>query len=206
MIKKSHEKIVAALVLIMYLLGRMALDPVLWRDLSPYHAYAFEVVLVGSAFYFFRRHFSLAVPRLGWIVPAFVLSLAAGHGIHDLATYSHLVIPFDLQDKETVLLLLLVAPLLEEMIFRMAIMDALGNFIKKEAFVLIISSMLFALGHLQAMWVVPHEFRIFVLYQTLYTTLLGLGAGWARMETKSLFAPVIVHFGFNLGFYLGSLN
>ena len=55
-----------------------------------------------------------------------------------------------------------------------------------------------------ALWTVPEQFRSFVLYQTLYVIILGLAAGWQRLRQNSILAGILLHFSFNLGFYIAS--
>jgi membrane protease YdiL (CAAX protease family) len=53
-----------------------------------------------------------------------------------------------------------------------------------------------------AFWFVPAEWRVFIALQTLYTVLLGLGAGWRRMVVGSIAIAVLIHWGFNFGFLM----
>jgi membrane protease YdiL (CAAX protease family) len=101
--------------------------------------------------------------------------------------------------------LLLVAPILEELIFRFALWEAVSDFIKNEELQVWISSLFFSLGHLVAMYMLSPDFRPFVLYQSMYVIILGFGVSQMRIKTGGVLGSILIHFLFNLGFYLGSL-
>lgn len=201
-----QQKIGIPLSLILaFLTLRMGLDAILWSHLSPYASYAFEFSFVALTGWYYRKRIHFFNFHWTHLFSDFILPLGAGFGIYKLAVFSLLPIPFDLKSSELIFLLLFVGPLLEELIFRMALWEIIQDLIPKKAFVLILTTLLFSFGHLQSLWAVPAELRAFVLYQSLYVILLGLGAGWRRLESKSLLAPMLIHCTFNLGFFLGSL-
>ena len=92
----------------------------------------------------------------------------------------------------------------EELVFRLALWEPLKALLPSKNFVLVTSALLFSVGHLIALWAVPAEYKAFVLVQTFYVILLGLGAGYRKLKTESVLSAILVHFGFNLGFYLVS--
>jgi len=187
-----------------YLLLRMVLDFVFWRGLSPYAAYGFEILFILLGFQFLEKRKFLFKFETKYLTTDLLIPTFAGWTVYRLASFSDLSIPFDLRSVETVFLLLILAPVLEEAIFRGVFWTALKNVCKKPSTILIATTLLFALGHLQAILFVPAAYRIFVLYQTMYVILLGLWAGWRRLEGGALSPAVMVHFGFNLGFFLAS--
>jgi membrane protease YdiL (CAAX protease family) len=116
-----------------------------------------------------------------------------------------MLIPFEFNSYATLFLLLIVAPILEELIFRFALWEAVSDYVKSEELQIWISSLLFALGHLVSMYLLPPDYRPFVLYQSVYVIILGFGVSQMRIKTGSLTGSILIHFLFNLGFYLGSL-
>ena len=84
----------------------------------------------------------------------------------------------------------------------MALWESLGELLKKSSLVIIGTTLLFSLGHLMSFYAVPLGYKPFILIQTLYVILLGLGAGYARLITGSVTAAMVVHFCFNFGFFL----
>lgn len=200
----TKEKKTGLIVLGIYIFLRLIPDQALWRTLSPYYSYAFELALVFFAYFSFGTGISFKFPRLKESLPIWILGASAGAAVYRITIFSGTQIPFDFSGVETIFLLLVLAPVLEELIFRMALWEALKSFRWKPETVLVASTLLFSFGHFQAIAAVPAEFRAFVWIQTLYVILLGLGAGWARHATGSVTASILVHFGFNLGFFLAS--
>jgi membrane protease YdiL (CAAX protease family) len=86
----------------------------------------------------------------------------------------------------------------------MALWQSLVVLVRNQWFVLGITTLLFAAGHFAAYWFVPNQFRSFVIYQTVYVTLLGAATGWRRFRTDCVSSAIFVHFGFNFGFYLAA--
>lgn len=189
-------------IILFYLISRLALDS-FWQQVSPYYAYAFEVIFVFAVGIIYKRQLRWKIQIIENLLPI-MIAILGGFAIYKLAPFSGISIPFDLNATETICLLLIVAPILEEAIFRMALWEPMEKIFKKQSTTLIGSSILFSLGHFIALWTVPEQFRAFVLYQTLYVILLGLGAGWRRLVTGSVVPAILVHFGFNFGFFIAS--
>lgn len=186
-----------------YLAIRVAGD-FYWRTVTPWAAYSFEIAFVFAATYFYRKRLRFKI-SLRPLVLGVVLSLLSGFAIYKLITSAGLEVPFDFQSREFLFLLLVFGPILEELIFRMALWEPSVDWLKKQEYALILTTILFSLGHLQAFWSIPLMYRPFVLIQALYVILLGLGCGYAKIKTNSLSGAVAVHLGFNAGFYLASL-
>ncbi len=194
----------AIAIIALYLGVRLGLDFVLWRQMSPYAAYVFEAALVFWAWRVFQKHFHASFVPGTFTFLDFLLPLLMGFAVHRLALFAHIPIPFDLSGWETRFLLLALAPVLEELIFRGALWEGLRALVKTNSNILILTSAVFAVGHFQALWSVPESFRSFVLYQTLYVLVLGLAAGWRRIVTDTVLSPMLIHFSFNLGFFLAA--
>jgi membrane protease YdiL (CAAX protease family) len=186
-----------------YILLRMVADPLVWRYVSEYWSYAFEIAFVLLAYFYFRTKISLWSFGRGDAL-ALLASSCAGAAVYLAASPLGAAIPFDLSSVQTVFLLLAVGPVLEELIFRMALWEAFAAFLKAPAAVLVATTLLFAAGHLAAYWFVPEQFKSFVLYQTFYVLVLGFAAGWRKWKSGAVSSAVFVHFGFNLGFLIAS--
>lgn len=98
--------------------------------------------------------------------------------------------------------LVLVAPLLEEALFRLLLWDVLKQWMKSEKLLVVVTAVLFSLSHLIAYIYVPSEFYGFVFFQSSYTFLLGLHWGYIRVQSKSWTSIVPLHFTLNLFFGL----
>ena len=102
--------------------------------------------------------------------------------------------------------LLIVAPILEEFVFRGVFIE-LGERVKLNRQVSsIINAFLFSLSHLPALWFLEDEFHGFIAFQLVYTVALGYICAAARFKTKGVAVPVLLHFLFNLVFYIAILK
>jgi len=201
----QQKKIISSGIILGYILIKFGFDS-WWRSISEYYGYGFEVIFVLAVGWTFRKSIILKFPINRQVLLSFLLSLLSGFIIYRLITYSGLIIPFQFDLFEMIFLLLVISPILEELIFRMALWEPIKCLVKEPVKILILTSILFSLAHLMAIWVVPYSFKPFVLIQALYALLLGLGAGYRRLVTGSVLAAMIIHFGFNLGFYFASFG
>lgn len=98
--------------------------------------------------------------------------------------------------------LLFFAPVLEELVFR----QTFQRFLIKQVGGKYVTSMLvaaiFAFSHLVGLQVLPVDYIPFIGFQVFYTFVLGLLCGQALLRFHSVFAPIVLHFLFNLTFYL----
>lgn len=200
----AKNKKIAFGLLAVFVIFRMGLDFVVWRKISVYASYLFEAMFVSVAWYLYRDRIRMVAFQKAQVLTDLLLPLGAGFVIYRLAVFSLIPIPFDLTGWETIFLLTLFGPVLEELIFRMGLWEPMADLFADRAFLLVTSTVLFSIGHLLSLWVVPQELRSFVLYQSLYVILLGLGTGWRRLASSSLIAPILVHMSFNIGFFLAS--
>ena len=62
------------------------------------------------------------------------------------------------------------------------------------------------MSHLPALWFLPEEFHGFIGFQLFYTLLLGWICAKSRVKTNGMLEPVVLHFAFNLIFYIAVKN
>lgn len=192
-------------ILIAYALIRFGLDHA-WRQVSPYYSYGFEFLFAWAVGYTFRRDLKLKLRFGRELRLGFLPALLGGFAIFKLIELSTLSVPFDFHSVETLALLLALAPTLEELLFRMALWEPAEKLLGSPAATLVVTTVLFSMGHLMALFTVPGQFKPFVLIQSLYVMMLGLGAGYRRIRSGTFLAGTIVHFGFNLGFVLAAVT
>jgi len=189
-------------LLAVYIVLRMAADPFFWRYISEYYSYTFEFAFVALTYYVFRDEIKLfqrpALADAGLTAGMILL----GWTVYRVAGLFQIPIPFDLSSKETIFLLLFLGPILEELIFRMALWQAIQAIGRNAGLTLVATTLLFAAGHFAAYWFVPAPFRGFVIYQTAYVVLLGFALGGRRLSSNAVLPCLFMHFGFNLGFLL----
>lgn len=136
--------------------------------------------------------------------PVLVLALAAGVAMSFWATIAINMIPWpeamvesyvessaSLTSQQPVidfLAVVLMAPLVEELLFRGVIYDALCAFVPAGAAV-VFQAMLFGSTHGTLLWI-------------LYSTLIGCVLGYVRKRTNSLWPCILMHSAFNGSSYL----
>jgi membrane protease YdiL (CAAX protease family) len=98
--------------------------------------------------------------------------------------------------------LLLFAPVLEELVFRQTFQRFLINQVGGKRVTSMLVASIFAFSHLVGLKVLPAEYVPFIGFQVFYTFVLGLICGQALLRFHSVFAPIFLHFLFNLMFYL----
>ncbi len=111
--------------------------------------------------------------------------------------------PFDFVSIETLLLLILIAPIIEECIFRHVLFLPLINLIRKKWLSIVVISMIFSYAHLRALFGLSgasSEIKLFVIYQGAYTLLMSIGWSYLRLKRKSLLIAILLHMSFNFGF------
>lgn len=200
----SKKKFTLASVALGYLILRFGLTNQ-FDEIGPYTNYIFEVFCVVLSAVIIGRQgveFLKINKNVNWGIP---ISLVAGYGVFKLAVWFGILIPFEFKGIEILLTLLLIAPILEEALFRFLIWQPLKVFISKPWAVLVITSIIFSYSHLHSIWFAPEDFYKFIIYQTIYTFLLGLACGYYVQRYASVSSAILIHFSFNLGFYLASL-
>jgi len=201
----SRKNIILFAAAWIFFFARYILDFYL-ADLGEFASYAFEVSFVVIMGFFLRDEFNFKVDFSKKVWIALLLTLIAGYTIFKAAIYGGILIPFEFDSWLTVFLLLIVAPILEELLFRFVFMNANSKVIKNKFIVVLLSAVVFSLAHFNALRYVPEVVRGFVIYQGLYTLVLGAVTAMVYyvLTEKRILAAIGVHFLFNLGFYLAS--
>ena len=193
-------KIFAALYVFAYFLIRyVLLERITGSEIA---IYAFEVffVVVGLFVFKFTKPKWVRINPIGLLI-----TLVCGGFVFCFTQLNSWIVPLDFQSIQTVVLLLIVAPILEEFIYRYALWNAIervGNV--RISFAL--TSVLFSLSHFYAYFFVPEEYKGFVTFQAIYTLGLALTCGYQRMKKNSVFPAIVLHFLFNLGFYIAGYS
>lgn len=103
--------------------------------------------------------------------------------------------------EQPFLQLLILAPIIEELVFRGGFYK-IGEKVRHPHFNHSYNAVLFSISHLPAIWFLPQEFRSYIIYQLIYTLVLGWLCSKARERSAGVLEPVILHFIFNLVFYI----
>lgn len=197
----------AFFILAFYLTTRIGLNSV-WDQLNPIYSYLFELAFVSTTIFLYKTerktellNFKISPTNYLRLLPWPFLGLI----FYRLAVKANILIPFDFNNGASLVLLLIVAPILEELIFRFSLWVSFDRLCKNKEIQHWASAIFFSIGHLIAIFTLPPDFRPFVLYQGMYVIILSLGASKMREATNGVAGPILLHALFNLGFYLGSL-
>ncbi|MNT17949.1 CAAX amino terminal protease self- immunity [compost metagenome] len=201
----SRKNIILFAAAWIFFFARYILDFYL-ADLGEFASYAFELAFVVVMGFFLRDQLNLKVDFSKKVWITLFLTLIAGYVVFKAAIYGGILIPFEFDYLLTVFLLLVVAPILEELLFRFVFMNANSKVIKNKFIVVLLSALVFSLAHFNALRYVPEIVRGFVIYQGLYTLVLGSVTAMVYyvMTERRILAAIGVHFLFNLGFFLAS--
>jgi membrane protease YdiL (CAAX protease family) len=137
------------------------------------------------------------------IVGSFLLALSFAYLSAYLAPLFHLILPWEFPgDKSFRLQLLIVAPVLEELIFRGVAWEVLKKYRAKKILCTALLILVFSVAHLESLLHVPSEYYGFLIYQSLYVVPLSLLCILSRYKNEPLATAMVIHFFFNLGFFL----
>jgi membrane protease YdiL (CAAX protease family) len=192
-------KICGLFIVLFFILGEFVFPDAL-AGVHLNAVYGLELLLVFVALITFWKRITFRFkPGLPQLIDAVTLFIA-GFLVNKLCIPLELKSPINLNNGLVLFFLLIYAPLVEELIFRMAIWQSIRAWIKQPWVLIIATSALFSFSHFYAYFTIEDEFKNFVLYQTGYTFGLALYLGYRLKQGKALFFTMLLHFFFNLGF------
>lgn len=161
--------------------------------------YLFDVFFILVSFFVLKPKIRLNV-KIGIFSRLFFTSLLALICIY-CVYYFKLSAPFKYVDNLLIQILIL-APFIEEFLFRFSFYEILKNKVGNGKILLFINSLLFAISHAGALSILPKEFFPYIFFQIGYTFFLGWICAKAKQDSHSIVEPIILHFVFNLLFFL----
>lgn len=164
-------------------------------------SYIFDFLFALSVSFFFRLpwKFRWMITKQTFKATLEVLLLSGGAVL--AIWYMDIETPFRLVNNLEWHLLLF-APILEELVFRQTFQRVLVSSVGGKYVTSMLVAAIFAFSHLVGLSVLPAEYVPFIGFQVFYTFLLGLICGQALLRFHSVFAPIFLHFIFNLVFYI----
>lgn len=164
-------------------------------------SYVFDFVFALTVSFFYRLPWKFKWRINKQALMAIVEVSALAIGVIGAIYYLDIQTPFRLvQNLE--LHLLLFAPILEELVFRQTFQRTLVHNVGGKNVTSMLVASIFAFSHLVGLMVLPSEFVPFIGFQVFYTFVLGVICGQALLRFQSLLAPIVLHFIFNLSFYV----
>ncbi len=119
------------------------------------------------------------------------------------ARFNQWSIPFDFQEPSLFFHMVLLGPVVEELLFRLGFWKLIENMpLRFKYDHIILTSLFFSASHFYAYYLVPDNFKTFVLFQTLYTLFIGVMWALDFYQRRSYTTLVALHMSFNLGFFL----
>ena len=202
---KSYSTVINLFLGLLYLILRFGFTQ--WFDeQSVYAIYYIEAIFVFIAILlnqtWIKEHLIIHLSYSKFFT--FIGSMLAGLGIFGIAKIIDTPIPFDFNNPELIIFLLLIGPILEEFIFRFFLWLSIKSIIKNILLQYFISASLFSYAHFHSYWFVESEFHTFIIFQTTYTFFLGLICSYVVQKWKSLPYAILIHILFNFGFYIAS--
>lgn len=197
----KSQKALAGAILVFYLVFRFFLIDYV-EDAVPYASYGFEFLFIIAVLVYYRNRVQFRIDWHPVLLGDVAASIVFGYTVFRYAVSRDIIIPFNLWSNETVLFLLVIGPVFEELIFRQALwhpFEVLTNSPKKT---ILLTALLFAFAHFYAYFQVEPETQVFVVYQTIYTFIIALWWGYRYSKTRSISVTIALHFFFNLGFYI----
>lgn len=163
-------------------------------------SYLFDLLFALGVCFIFRLPWKFRWHLNRHALIAFLEVLLLAVGTIAAIWYFDIETPFRLvQDLEWHLILL--APLLEELVFRQTFQRLLIHSVGGKRVTSMLVAAIFAFSHLIGLKVLPNEYIPFIGFQVFYTFVLGLLCGQSLLRFGSLLAPISLHFVFNLMFY-----
>lgn len=195
-------QLLATLLLVAYFFARFVFEGEISGRLGSYASYGVDLVfaIVALIGFWSRWKFLGKIDRRGWV--QIFIALGAGALIYSGISPLGLKLPFDLHDPETIVLLIFLGPILEELVFRGGVYLVLEKVLKSTAAAVLVSAIVFSYAHFEAYSRVPVELRSFVMYQAVYTLILGVWFAGAFISSRRLLHPILLHIGFNFGFWV----
>ncbi len=164
-------------------------------------SYVFDFIFALSVSFFFRLPWKFKWRLTKQTLKAIAEILAIAIGSIGCIWYLDIETPFRLVHNLEWHLLFF-APILEELVFRQTFQRVLISSVGGKYVTSMLVAAIFAFSHLVGLSVLPTEYVPFIGFQVFYTFVLGLICGQALLRFHSVFAPMALHFLFNLAFYI----
>lgn len=173
--------------------------------LHPYGLYGFEIAFALLGCFLFRADSKISIRFDRKLVVQASVFLVSGLLVYFGSTLFGFSNPIDGHDQLMLVLLLVYAPIVEEILFRLAIWGAVKRIYDRSWLKIGVTAALFSFAHFYSYFYIEDAYKPFVIYQTAYTFGLAVFLGRAREKTGSVLYSILFHFLFNLGFTIAGL-
>ena len=180
-----------------------------WHELAPGStisaSYLFDLVFILSVFAWNKKLIFFGEMKFQSFLARLAMTFLLAIGCLFVLINSQIQTPFKYVDH-LILQMLILAPLIEEFVYRESFFVILKRLTPNKNFALILNSLLFGLSHISGIFLLPAEFHTFIYAQVIYTIPLGWICAKARDRTDGIAEPIVLHLLFNLLFYIAVAN
>lgn len=163
--------------------------------------YAAELIVTALSIYYYQVKINIFTFDKSFILKS-ILCGVSGLIIAGMINFSSVPIPFGF-DPESLIVIILIGPLVEELFFRVLFFN-ITNKLKNKA-IIILNGVIFSLGHLIQLVDYP-SMANFILIQSIYTLVLGGVLMYDYLENKSIGNIWFYHVAFNFGFMIAHVK
>jgi membrane protease YdiL (CAAX protease family) len=191
-------------LLFLYLIPSYLFDFVFdfWQEgLVPYY---FEFIYIAICIFIFKNQFK--IKNQGKQTRHFLRYFIGGIVTILYCKIFATELPFDLGSRTIFFIIVFLAPILEELIFRFALWNAIEKITGCSKVAHTLTTILFSLAHFKAILIITPRYMTFVTFQALYTLILGHTLGMRYRKNRNVLEVIILHILFNLGFFLGHMG
>ena len=181
-------------VAIRFLLGNRILA------FNPYATYFFDTAFIVFISLIYKKDIPYKIYRNKIQLVEFPVIFIFGMAIFMLSQIFNWDIPVNFRHTESIIFLIIISPILEELLFRQSFIHIFKNILNNPWYIIITTALLFSLSHYYTNALNYPGTRQFIIFQTVYTFGLGIWLGWRYLKTKSILHVIILHFFLNLGF------
>lgn len=215
------KKATALLIILIYPVIRVLSDQLV-NPISEYLSYVVDLLYGVLVLWCFAHSFNRIAKSLcqkgivfkddfALMITCFILGILTHAGSY----FFNARFPGAWNEFNFLIQLLIIAPFVEELLFRAVLFvlldeiffkkdrrenDAIHKSILKNNVIILISAVLFSWSHFYIYHQVPSLWQRFIIYQGCYAFVLGILLGWQYWKNKNYLRNVILHILFNAGF------
>lgn len=180
-----------------------------WQELAPGStisaSYLLDLIFILTVMIIRKKLVIIGELKLFVLLSRSVVSLLLAFACVSIAKYTNLIAPFKFVDH-LLLQMLILAPFIEELVYRESILELQKKFGSSDRQILILNSLFFSLSHYSGIFLLPAEFHSFIYFQVLYTFPLGWLCTKAKLRSGGIAEPILIHLLFNLVFFFAVKN
>jgi membrane protease YdiL (CAAX protease family) len=179
------------------------------KDLFSYYTDSFteyfEWIFALLSVAIFWQELKLKIKLNAFFFIHLTLSVVSGLLIYFLTLKLNYATPYELGSFWSLTKIIVIGPLIHELIFRFSLWVPLKRILHNNVkYLIVLSSLIYSFDMLNSIFYRPQSMHGFIYFQSVYTFFLAAWWAWSYIKKNSLLMPILMHIGFNFGFYFGS--